>query len=100
MPENTLTITDNRTGQKYDVPIENGTIRAMDLRKIKTGPEDFGLMTYDPAFLNTASCDCTTPPQIIVDVLNDGFEIVEFDFCKGRITVLAKASGLSQPTVE
>jgi citrate synthase len=56
MPENTLTITDNRTGQKYDVPIENGTIRAMDLRKIKTGPEDFGLMTYDPAFMNTASC--------------------------------------------
>ncbi len=56
MPENTLTITDNRTGQKYDVPIESGTIRAMDLRKIKTGPEDFGLMTYDPAFMNTASC--------------------------------------------
>ncbi|HXC42696.1 MAG TPA: citrate synthase [Candidatus Dormibacteraeota bacterium] len=49
-------MTDNRTGQKYDVPIENGTIRAMDLRKIKTGPEDFGLMTYDPAFMNTASC--------------------------------------------
>jgi citrate synthase len=56
MAENTLTITDNRTGQKYEVPIESGTIRAMDLRKIKTGPEDFGLMTYDPAFMNTASC--------------------------------------------
>jgi citrate synthase len=56
MPENTLTITDNRTGQKYEVPIESGTIRAMDLRKIKTRPEDFGLMTYDPAFMNTASC--------------------------------------------
>ena len=52
----TLTITDNRTGQNYTVPVENGTIRAMDLRKIKTGPEDFGLMTYDPAFMNTASC--------------------------------------------
>ncbi len=56
MPENTLTITDNRTGQTYSVPIEDGTIRAMSLRQIKTGPEDFGLMTYDPAFMNTASC--------------------------------------------
>src|SRR5229473_5189079 len=56
MPENTLTITDNRTGQVYTVPIEDGTIRAMALRQIKTGPEDFGLMTYDPAFMNTASC--------------------------------------------
>src|SRR5262249_26523941 len=56
MPQDTLTITDNRTGQTYNVPIENGTIPAMDLRKIKTGAEDFGLMTYDPAFMNTASC--------------------------------------------
>jgi len=56
MPQDTLTITDNRTGQTYTLPIEKGTIRAMDLRKIKTGPEDFGLMTYDPAFMNTASC--------------------------------------------
>src|SRR6202167_831232 len=56
MPEETLSITDNRTGQTYSVPIENGTIRAMSLRQIKTGPEDFGLMTYDPAFMNTASC--------------------------------------------
>jgi citrate synthase len=56
MPSDTLTITDNRTATKYDLPIENGTIRAMDLRKIKTGPDDFGLMTYDPAFMNTASC--------------------------------------------
>src|SRR6202140_3296538 len=56
MPDNTLTITDNRTGKNYTVPIENGTIRAMDLRQIKTGPDDFGLMTYDPAFMNTASC--------------------------------------------
>src|SRR5215212_4283184 len=52
----TLTITDNRTGQKYDLPIQDGTIRAMDLRQIKAGPEDFGLMTYDPAFMNTANC--------------------------------------------
>jgi citrate synthase len=56
MPQDTLTITDNRTGQTYTMPVENGTIRAMDLRKIKTSPEDFGLMTYDPAFMNTASC--------------------------------------------
>jgi citrate synthase len=56
MPNDTITITDNRTGQVYTLPIDHGTIRAMDLRKIKTGPEDFGLMTYDPAFMNTASC--------------------------------------------
>ncbi|HYN84115.1 MAG TPA: citrate synthase [Pyrinomonadaceae bacterium] len=56
MGADTLTITDNRTGQTYEVPIEDGTIRAMDLRKIKTGDDDFGLMTYDPAFMNTASC--------------------------------------------
>src|SRR5664280_1809785 len=52
----TLTITDNRTQTTYEIPIDQGTIRAMDLRKIKTGPDDFGLMTYDPAFMNTASC--------------------------------------------
>ena len=50
MPQDTLTITDNRTGQTYTLPVEHGTIRAMDLRKIKTSPEDFGLMTYYPAF--------------------------------------------------
>jgi len=52
----TLTITDNRTGKKYELPIQDGTIRAMDLRQIRTGPDDFGLMTYDPAFMNTANC--------------------------------------------
>jgi citrate synthase len=52
----TLTITDNRTGQTYEVPIEDGTIRATELRKIKVSDDDFGLMTYDPAFMNTASC--------------------------------------------
>ncbi len=57
MSGNTLTITDNRTGKQYEVPIENGTIKAMDLRQIKTSDEDFGLMTYDPAFMNTASCE-------------------------------------------
>ena len=52
----TLTITDNRTGKTYQVPIEEGSIKAMDLRQIKTGANDFGLMTYDPAFQNTAAC--------------------------------------------
>ena len=52
----TLTVTDNRTGKKYDLPIQDGTIRAMDLRQIKTSADDFGLMTYDPAFMNTANC--------------------------------------------
>ncbi len=56
MSVDTLTITDNRTGKQYELPIENGTIKAMDLRQIKTGSDDFGLMTYDPAFMNTASC--------------------------------------------
>jgi len=56
MPANTLTVTDNRTGKSYELPVsENGTIKAIDLRQIKTGSDDFGLMTYDPAFLNTAS---------------------------------------------
>jgi len=52
----TLTITDNRTGRTYEVPIEDGTIRATELRKIKADDDDFGLMTYDPAYMNTASC--------------------------------------------
>ena len=52
----TLTIVDNRTGKQYELPVKDGTIRAMDLRQIKSGPEDFGLMTYDPACLNTANC--------------------------------------------
>ena len=56
MAQETLTIIDNRTNQSYTIPITNGTIRGMDLRQIKCGPEDFGLMTYDPAFMNTASC--------------------------------------------
>ena len=55
MPD-TLTIVDNRTGKKYELPVQDGTIRAVDLRQIKASPEDFGLMTYDPAFMNTANC--------------------------------------------
>ncbi len=51
----TLTITDNRTGKAYTLPIANGAVRAMDLRQIRTGPGDFGLLSYDPAFMNTAS---------------------------------------------
>src|SRR5208282_3917973 len=51
-----LTIIDNRNGRQYEVPIKNDTIRAMDLRKIKISESDFGMMSYDPAFSNTASC--------------------------------------------
>lgn len=56
MPKNTVTITDNRTGKSYELPIENDTIHAPDLRQIKVSKDDFGMMTYDPAFMNTASC--------------------------------------------
>jgi citrate synthase len=56
MNEDSLTITDNRTGKQYQLPIQDGTIKAMDLRQIKVSDDDFGLMTYDPAFMNTASC--------------------------------------------
>ena len=56
MSNDTVTITDNRTGKQYELPIQNGTIRAVDLRQIKVADDDFGLMTYDPAFMNTASC--------------------------------------------
>jgi citrate synthase len=55
MQPQTLTVTDNRTGKSYTLPIANGAIRAMDLRQIRTGPDDFGLLSYDPAFTNTAS---------------------------------------------
>ncbi len=51
-----LSVTDNRTGKTYEIPVANGTIRASDLRQIKTGADDFGLMSYDPSFGNTASC--------------------------------------------
>src|SRR5258706_6948539 len=56
MSADTLTVTDNRTGKQYEIPIENGVIRSMDLRRIKVSDDDFGLMSYDPAFMNTASC--------------------------------------------
>jgi citrate synthase len=52
----TLTVTDNRTGETYEIEITDGTVRAMDFRQIKVDEEDFGLMAYDPAFTNTASC--------------------------------------------
>ena len=52
----TLSITDNRTGKTYEVPIQDGTIRATDLRQIKVTADEFGMMTYDPAFMNTAAC--------------------------------------------
>jgi citrate synthase len=54
--KDTLTVTDNRTGQTYELPVEDGAIRAMDLRQIKVSDDDFGLLAYDPGFKNTASC--------------------------------------------
>lgn len=54
--KNTLSVTDNRTGKEYELPIENDTIKAMDLRQIKVKDADFGMMSYDPAYSNTASC--------------------------------------------
>ena len=56
MAKDTLTVTDSRTGKTYQIPITDGTARAMDFRQIKTSDDDFGLMLYDPAFTNTASC--------------------------------------------
>ena len=56
MAKDTLTITDNRTGKSYELPVELGAIRAADLRQIKVSDSDFGLMAYDPAFTNTAAC--------------------------------------------
>src|SRR5512134_4003170 len=58
MPE-TLTITDNRTGRTYELPITDDTVRAADLRKVRVAPDDFGLMAYDPALVNTAACRST-----------------------------------------
>lgn len=59
MTQNTLTVTDNRTGKSYEIPIENETIQAAALRKIKVNPDDFGLMTYDPGYGATAACKST-----------------------------------------
>ena len=56
MSNESLSVIDNRTGKQYEVPIADGTVRAIDLRQIKTSDDDFGLMTYDPAFTNTAAC--------------------------------------------
>ncbi len=56
MAKDSLTITDNRTGKTYELPVEHGAIRAMDLRQIRTSDDDFGLLAYDPAFMNPASC--------------------------------------------
>ena len=56
MDKETLSLSDNRTGKSCEVPLFKGTLRAMDLRQFKTQVDDFGMMTYDPAFMNTASC--------------------------------------------
>jgi citrate synthase len=55
-PDGVLHVTDSRTGRSYDLPIADGAIRALDLRQIKASEDDFGLLSYDPAYLNTASC--------------------------------------------
>jgi citrate synthase len=55
-PRNTVTLTDNRTGSTFELPVRDGTIHATDLRQAKVDADDFGLMSYDPAFMNTASC--------------------------------------------
>ena len=55
MAKDSLTVKDNRTGKEYELPLWEGTIRAMDLRQIKVDEDDFGVMSYDPAFKNTAS---------------------------------------------
>ncbi len=55
-PAGTLHVTDSRTGRSYELPITDGAIRALDLRQIKASDDDFGLLSYDPAFMNTASC--------------------------------------------
>ncbi len=55
-PADTLTVTDNRTGETYELAVTDGTVRAIDLRQIKADPGEFGLMSYDPAYMNTASC--------------------------------------------
>jgi len=57
--KNTLSITDNRTSKTYEIPIEHDSIRAIDLRQIKVNDGDFGMLSYDPAYLNTASCKST-----------------------------------------
>jgi citrate synthase len=56
LPKDSITVTDNRTGKSYELPVSDGTIRATDLRQVKVSEDDFGLMTYDPAFMNTAAC--------------------------------------------
>jgi len=56
MPKDSLSITDNRTGKSYEIPVQNGCIKTADLRQIRVDDRDFGLMGYDPAFLNTANC--------------------------------------------
>jgi citrate synthase len=56
VPKSTLSITDNRTGRQYEVPVQDGAIRAADLRQLKVVDDDAGLVTYDPGFMNTAAC--------------------------------------------
>src|SRR2546430_10032428 len=78
VPKDTLAVVDNRTGKQYEIPIQDGAIRAVDLRQIKTSADDVGLMTYDPGFLNTAACRSAISyidgAQGILRYLGDTFE--------------------------
>jgi transcriptional regulator len=56
MGKDSLSITDHRNGGAYEIPVQDGSIRAMDLRQIKRDADDFGMMSYDPAYMNTAAC--------------------------------------------
>jgi citrate synthase len=56
MSKDTITLIDNRTGKQYELPVRDGAISALELRKVKVADDDFGLMSYDPAYMNTASC--------------------------------------------
>ena len=71
----TLTIVDNRTGKKYELPIADGAIRATDLRQIKADQEDVGLVTYDPAFMNTAAC------RSRITYIDGDKGVLEYRFC-------------------
>ena len=63
MAEQKVTLTDHRTRKSYELPLVDGHLRAMDLRQIKTSPEDFGMMSYDPAYMNTAACRSAFGPE-------------------------------------
>jgi len=100
MAQDTLTITDNRTNQTYNFPIAKETVRAMDFRQIKASPEDFGLMAYDPAFMNTASCRSSIHDYPRADrlwvVANQADEVVVLDKTGKTVAKLGDFNGLDE----